>query len=137
MWDLDDDHALLIECDTPDAGYWNFTIHTMPWFESGDFGRHQTSLNHRQTHIDADGKFRIVVAHADPGVPNWITTEGRAQAMITYRWVWARTKPIPQSRVVALVDLTNHLPSDHPTVSPAERIEQLTDRAAQVTRRFR
>ncbi len=137
MYDLADDEALLIECDRPDADYWNVTIHTQPWFESGDFGRHQTSLNHRQTFIDDDDKFRMVLSHTDPGVPNWIDTEGRPKSMITYRWVWARSKPVPTATVVPLADIRSHLPDGHPTISEGDRAASLAARAEQIRNRFR
>ena len=38
------------------------------------------SLNRKQTRLERDGSFRIVIAHRDPGVPNWIDAEGRPRA---------------------------------------------------------
>ena len=35
------------------------------------------SRNRASTTLEPDGSFRIVLAHADPGVPNWIDTEGQ------------------------------------------------------------
>jgi hypothetical protein len=93
MWELDADQALLITTEVPDADYWAFTLHTLGWLESGDFAERQTSLNHTQAHVDDDGMVRIVVAHRDPGIANWIDTEGRERGMLVYRWIWARSKP--------------------------------------------
>ena len=135
MWDLGAGEALLVTCDVPDAAYWNFTIHTVPWFESGDFGHRQTSLNQAQTHVDADGRLRLVVAHEDPGVPNWIDTEGRRTSMLTYRWIWARSKPVPTAEVVPLPELWTKLPGDHPTVTPEQRRAVLAARAEAVRAR--
>ena len=40
------------------------------------FGR-RISLNRKQMKLQPDGSYRIVIAHRDPGVPNWLDTEGR------------------------------------------------------------
>ena len=67
FWELERDEALLLEVERPDADYWNFVTHTLPWLETGEFDRRQISLNDQQTHVDRDGVVRIVVAHRDPG----------------------------------------------------------------------
>jgi hypothetical protein len=41
-----------------------------------DFANRRVSLNRNQTTLEADGSFRMVLAARDPGVPNWIDTEG-------------------------------------------------------------
>lgn len=137
MWELEPDEALVIECDVPDAAYWNVTIHTYPWFESGDHERRQTSLNHRTMHIDSDGRFRVVLAHRDPGVPNWIDTEGRRTAMLTYRWIQSNDAPHPAARVVAFADIRDHLPTDHPSLSPEEGRAAIAVRAEGQRERYR
>ncbi|MEZ5168078.1 MAG: hypothetical protein R2695_16920 [Acidimicrobiales bacterium] len=120
-WQLRDDEAWLITFERPDAFHWSIQTHTWPWFESGDLAHATTSLNDQQAHVDADGTVRVVVSAVDPGVPNWIDTEGRPVGMVAYRWIWARTTPTPTGEVVALTDLAAHLPDDHPSVGPAAR----------------
>jgi len=137
LWRLDaPDAALLLECDVPDADYWGFTLHTLGWLESGDFGERCTSVNHAQAHVDDDGRVRVVVAHRDPGTPNWIDSEGRREGMLVYRWVWARSAPVPTSRVVAIDELPSLLPATHPRIDPAERRRRLTRRLEAATERF-
>lgn len=136
-WELAPDEALLLECDIPDAGYWGFTIHTLGWLESGAFADRQTSLNDHQTWRDADGRLRIVLSHDDPGVPNWIDTEGRPRGMLVYRFVWARTKPVPSARVVPLSRLRASLPSDHPRITPDGRRLRLAERRERAWSRYR
>ena len=135
FWDLAEDEALMLTCEVPDAQYWNLCAHTLTWLESGDFARRQTSLSGGQMHIDADGLFRVVVSKQDPGVPNWIDTEGRPQGMVAYRWVWANTKPTPDTKVVKLADLRSELPADHPSVSADTRARQLREREVTFTAR--
>jgi hypothetical protein len=137
FWELGPDEALVLECASPEADYYGFTIHTLAWFESGDFANRQTSLNGAQIHADADGRFRLVAAHRDPGVPNWIDTEERREGMLTYRFIGAKTPPEPVARVVPLRDLAEALPSGHPQVAPAERAAALARRRAALWSRYR
>jgi hypothetical protein len=137
FWELEPDQALVLEVERPEANYWNFVTHTMPWLETGEFDRRQISLNDHQTHVDGDGAIRIVVAHRDPGTPNWIDTEERRRGLLVYRWVWARTNPLPRARVVPLDDVRKAVPADHPTVTPEQRRAQLARRREAVWNRYR
>ncbi len=137
FWELDDDTAWLITVDPPDAFHWSVQTHTWPWFESGDFTHRRTSLNDTDVHVDGDGRVRIVVSSRDPGVPNWLDTEGRRTGLVVHRWVRSRDEPTPRSVVTPLDQLTEHLPDDHPVVSPDERRRQLARRRLAVQRRFR
>jgi hypothetical protein len=136
-WNLADDEAWLIEFDPPDAFHWSIQTHTWPWFESGDLAHAQTSLNDQQTHIDSDGKVRVVVSHRDPGLPNWIDTEGRQLGMCVYRWIWASSLPTPVGEVMDLSEVRGRVPIDHPAISPNERTMALAARRRSVHRRFR
>jgi hypothetical protein len=137
FWRLADGDALLLECETPDADYFGFTIHTLAWFESGDFANRQTSLNGQQIHVDADGRFRLVLAHRDPGTPNWIDTEERTSGLLAYRFVRAHSRPTPAARVLPLRELGGQLPADHPRVAPAERRARLARRREALWGRYR
>jgi hypothetical protein len=136
FFELGPDGALLIESEAPDADYWGWALHTMRWLESGDFASRQTSLNHAQAHLDRDGRVRIVAARRDPGVPNWIDVEDRPEGLLVYRYVGARTKPVPQARTVAIDELREHLPADHPSIDAAERRSLLARRRTAALRRY-
>lgn len=137
FWDLAPDEALVLECAGPEADYFGFTIHTLAWFESGDFASRQTSLNGEQIHVDADGRFRLVLAHRDPGAPNWIDTEERPRGMLTYRFIRPRAEVEPAARVVPLRELASALPAGHPRVAPAARAAALARRRAALWSRYR
>jgi hypothetical protein len=136
-WDLDEDQVLLIVSEPPDADYWNFTIHNLHWFDSGDYANRQTSLTGHQMHLDGDGRFRLVLAHRDPGVPNWIDTEGRQRGMIAFRYLSARSNPTPEGRVLSRGELRKHLPDDHPTIDAEARRSSLARRREALWNRFR
>jgi hypothetical protein len=135
-FDLGPDEALLIEHDEPDAHYWNWSVHQLHWFDSGAWDQRLMSCNGAQAHVDGDGRVRLVVSHTDPGTPNWLDTEGQEIGMAVYRYVGARTKPVPEARVVPLDGVRAALPESHPVVDAAARREQLAARSRAAQRRW-
>jgi hypothetical protein len=135
-WDLASEEALVIEHEVPDAHYWNWSIHHLHWFDSGAWDQRATSCNGHQAVVDDDGKVRVVVAHADPGTPNWLDTEGQPMGMAVYRYVGASTKPQPTARVVPIGSVPDTVPSSHPSIDPAARREQLAARSRAAQRRW-
>ncbi len=135
-WDLGPDDALVLTTERPDADYWGFTVHHRFRLDSGDFASRSTSLNLAQVFVDDDGSVRIVVAARDPGVPNWIDTEGRPEGMIVYRSIGTRTRPVPAATVVPVGDVRACVPAQHPVIGAAARREQLAHRRAAVLARY-
>jgi hypothetical protein len=66
-----------------------------------------------------------VIAHVDPGVPNWLDVAGLPSGVIQLRWNRASDHPDPQVTKVPLAEVRSHLPADTPVVTPAERAESL------------
>ncbi len=66
--------------------YWTIVLHNH-WTETLDYRYHQVTLNCRSARVRADGSVRCVVAHRDPGVPNWLDTAGHARGTVGVRWV--------------------------------------------------
>ncbi len=131
---LRDDEALIFESELPDARYWQIEL-CDPWFKTLEFASRQTSLNHNQARVDADGRFRCVIAHRDPGVQNWLDTTGNREGMIQYRWIWTRTNPQPSVRAVPFAEIAKHLPADTPRYSADQRRAAIAVREAHVRRR--
>ena len=80
------DEALLIRARWPRCRYgnvclWNRHLQTL------DYATRSISLNRAQTVADADGRFTAVIAHQDPGVPNWLDTEGRPFGIVYWRFI--------------------------------------------------
>jgi hypothetical protein len=104
-WRLAEGEALVIRATPPKCDYWNFQLNNY-WLESLDYQHHDIDLNHTQAHYEPDGSFRLVVAHEDPGVPNWIQTAGHEHGTMGLRWVKATEYPKPDCQVVPLSEVS-------------------------------
>ena len=77
------------------------------------------------------------MASDDPGVHNWIDTQGFEEGYLTYRNVESRRFPPIETRVVGRDELDLHLPADTRRVSAEERVAQLHERFDAIRRRYR
>lgn len=132
---LEPDEVLLIELDPPDALLWSFQLGNF-WWESLDYVNRTGSLNGDQAAASSDGRYRIVIAHEDPGVPNWLDTGGHPEGFVLYRYQQARNNPRPSVRVLSRADLAGALPADTPRVTPEQRGESIARRRAHAAERW-
>ena len=99
------DQALVIEGRWPEcrSGYvclW--TRHQMTY----DYVNRQVGLNRKQTKLESDGSFRMVIAHSDPGVPNWLDSEGRLFGIVFWRFFLPEGDiETPRAKVVPLAEV--------------------------------
>ncbi|MCV7208594.1 hypothetical protein [Mycolicibacterium canariasense] len=84
-YDITPEEAVLITLPVTDAPYLGFQLGSL-WYISLDYINHQTSLNGTQAQPDPDGKIRIVVSDANPGVTNWCETLGHRKGYLQFRW---------------------------------------------------
>jgi hypothetical protein len=89
---LQPDQMLVMEGRLPPCRFanvmlWNMHLQTL------EYRFRRTSLNRAQMRLAADGGFRIAVAHRDPGVPNWLDTEGHVLGLIFWRFVLPESEP--------------------------------------------
>jgi len=103
-WALADDEALVVEAIPPECEYWNFQLNNY-WMESLDYRYHRIHTNKHLAHYEDDGSIRLIVAHRDPGLPNWLDTAGHTSGTMCFRWVRATHNPQPQTRVVPWAEL--------------------------------
>jgi hypothetical protein len=134
-WKLAPEEALIVEVTPPEGLYWSYSLGNV-WWETIDYGNRQSSLNGHQAVVDDDGKVRVVVAHRDPGVANWLDTAGHSEGPIILRCVRTETAPVPTTRVVPFDRLVDELPPGIRRVSPSERAAAIDVRRRAVSRRF-
>ena len=142
FFDLAPDEVLAVETDVPDARYWSLQLYNLDWFEPIDPAGRISSLNHRQTVVDPDGRVRVAVGATDPGTPNWLDTGGRAEGMLTLRWFWPASDrvPAPGATVVRLGAGRTGWPSgwnDVGVVTGSERAAVAAARRRHLAWRFR
>jgi hypothetical protein len=132
---LEPEEALVVEVTPPQGLYWSYSIGN-PWWETIDYARHQSSLNGHQATVDDDGILRVVIAHQDPGVANWLDTSGHSAGPVILRCVRTESAPVPETRVVRFDDLAASLPAGTRRVTPEERRRTIASRRLAVSKRF-
>lgn len=137
FWSLRPDQALVVRFVEPVARYWSVQLYQLGFFEWLDIGR-PTSLNQAQAVTGAGGTVTVVLSAADPGLANWLDTEGRADGLLTLRCAWlAAPAPQPTTEVVPLADIDRVAGPDAPRLDAPGRAQQIADRRAHLRWRFR
>ncbi|MCB9390014.1 MAG: DUF1214 domain-containing protein [Acidimicrobiia bacterium] len=84
-WTLAPDEALVVRFVPPPCDYWNFQLANI-WAECLD-ARRPIWRNNATAQVDEDGSVTLVIAHADPGHPNWLDTAGHRHGLMHARFV--------------------------------------------------
>lgn len=134
-FDLQEDQALIITLDAPDALMWSFQLGNF-WFESLDYANHNSSVNGHQAIASSDGKYRLVVSRNDPGVPNWLDPAGHQSGYMQYRYQQTRSTPMPTVELVTLEKLHAQLPADTTQVTATERQQEIKLRRSHTALRW-
>lgn len=134
VWKLRPDEALIVEMDWHD-GFWLFGMGCV-FGQSMDFLHRPVSYSPARTHIGADGVVRLVIAHDDPGVANWLDTQGMPQGNLGYRNLMSQNPATFRTRLVPRADLMAHLPADTATVTPEQRRAEMLRRYRAIKLRF-
>ncbi len=103
-WQLQPDEALVIDVVPPPCRTWNFQLNNY-WMESLEYRFFTIHVNKHTARAREDGSVRIVVAHSDPEVPNWVNTVGHTSGTMLFRWIAADAHPVPRTRVVRCADV--------------------------------
>jgi hypothetical protein len=106
-WKLDPDETLIISVKPPDCDSWNFQLNNY-WMESLDYRYFHVFINKAAAVYNTDGSVTVVVAHQDPGLPNWIETAGHTEGTMCWRWYRLESGELPITpvcRVMKIQDL--------------------------------
>ena len=133
-WELAPDEALIVEFEAHD-GLWMFT-NMGAFFNSMDYLYRPVSYTPSRTRIDRDGRIRLVMAHRDPNVHNWLDTQGFRRGNLTYRHMLEGQPAVLTSRVVRYDELLSALPADTAMVTESERAAAMWDRFRGIRRRY-
>lgn len=134
--DMEDDEAYVLTLHPGGSEYWVLVLYDW-WLMSGDFWNRTSSLNTDQSVPNADGTYTYVFSIRDPGVHNWMDTEGLHHSLFMNRFQklpqtadGAGGEPWSKGRLVKLDDLRDVLPAETKWLSPDERRAQLDERLA-------
>jgi len=140
--ELEPDEALIIENRIQlQPQYIGFQLGNL-WGESIEYAHQVGSRNGHQTHVDEDGVIRLVVAHEDPGIHNWVDTTGHREVFMSPRWAYSETPdpdqwPTISAKKVRFSEILEHLPPTTKRVTPEERRQEIAIRQRHVQKRFR
>ena len=102
---LKPDEALVMSGRLPQCNFANVVLWNR-WMASYEYRGQRISLNRKQMQLEPDGSYRIVIAQRDPGVPNWLASEGRAFGTIFWRFQLPEQAPErPRTQVMAAADV--------------------------------
>ena len=109
-YQLADDEALIMLVQPPKTRYWNIALESR-WHETADYLHRPTSMTLDEVNYNEDGSVEFIVAHKDPGHPNWLDTSGHNFGFITLRWLDAMNEdvPMPELQVINWSDLINKI----------------------------
>jgi hypothetical protein len=140
--ELGPDEALIVENRIAvQPQYVGFQLGNL-WGESIEYANQVGSRNGHQSRVDDDGVIRLVIAHRDPGVPNWLDTTGHREVFMAPRWAYSETPDPEQWPTVTAIkvpfdEIRAHLPPETPVVTPEERRSEIAVRQRHVRKRFR
>lgn len=105
-WSLGPDEALVLTGRWPRCRFANIVLFNNH-MQTPSYDRRLVSLNRVQTVCDDDGTFTMVLAHRDPGTPNWLDTRGLPRGTMFWRFLLP-TEPLTQltTRVVPFAELS-------------------------------
>jgi len=109
---LEKDQALVLTIHPGTAKYVTVPVSNL-WGTTMDPVHHLSSRNLDQVKKNPDGSFTVVIAQTDPGLENWIDTEGLSEGMLFLRWAAiadsspGAPRPAVESKVVSPADLAS------------------------------
>lgn len=134
VWRLRPDEALIVEMDMHD-GFWIFGMGGA-LMGSMDFLHRPVSYTPARTKVDDDSVVRFVIAHDDPGVHNWLDTQGFSDGNLTYRNLLTKSPATFRTKLVKRAEVLRHLPSGTAMVTPGERTAILLERYRAIKLRY-
>ena len=134
VWELKPDEALIIEMDDHD-GFWIFGMGGV-FVGSLDFLHRAVSYTPARTAVDSDHVVRFVMAHDDPGVHNWLDTQGFSNGNLTYRNLMSQKPTTFRTKLVKRTEVSDFLPAGSTMTSREDRIQQFQDRYHAIKLRY-
>lgn len=133
-WQVAKDEALIIEFAATDS-FWMMSLMGV-FFNSLDYLYRPVSYTPARTHVNSDGRIRLILCHDDPGYHNWLDTQGFERGNLTYRNLMSGWGSPISTQLLKRSELAEALPADALKVTPEERIQQMKTRFHSIQRRY-
>lgn len=138
-FELAPDEAFVVDLNDGGAEYFTVPLSNI-WGTTLELVDRTGSLNNAQSVANEDGTYTYVISPVDPGVANWIDSDGLREAILTLRMAEFGEKGPRQDlgargRVIKLDRLDDEVPH-LARVSPRQRAAQLADRRKAYLRRL-
>ncbi|OBB08359.1 hypothetical protein A5662_09190 [Mycobacteriaceae bacterium 1482268.1] len=138
-FDLNHGEAFVVDVSDGGAEYFTVPLSNI-WGTTLDIIDRTGSLNKAQSEPNDDGTYSYVISPTDPGLANWIDSDGLREGILTLRMAefgddGPKEDLGARGRVVKLDDLEKEVPTLR-RVSAQERATQLADRRAAYLRRL-
>ncbi len=129
---LSEDEAFVITLTMGSARY-AIVPATNYWGGIGDFLNHRTCISSGRAAPNPDGSYTFVVSRNDPGVTNWVETDGLDEGTLCVRWTAFKQNggPMPtlEAQLVSMSQLAAALPRGTPRCDAAARRELIAAHA--------
>ena len=112
FYELGPDDALVMRVDPPRSDWWGIYAQNRYVQTNVDDLYARNFVSNGNVVLEADGSALIVASHRDPGVPNWLDTDGRESGQLLMLW----------SVEGAGADRMASVPSITTSVVPVERV---------------
>jgi hypothetical protein len=138
-FDLKPDEAFVVDVGDGGAEYFTVPLSNI-WGTTLDLVDRTGSLNKAQSVANEDGTYTYVIAATDPGVANWIDSDGLSEGILTLRMAefggdGPKEDLGARGQVVQLDQLEREVPTLR-RVTAAERAIELAERRAAYLRRL-
>jgi hypothetical protein len=140
-FDLGEDEALVIETADGGAPYTGIQLNNLWMVMHAEASAGMVSINRAQAARNPDGSLTYVVARRDPGVANWIDSQGLREGIVILRWQAVPEGADPATmltgtRLTTLAALDDVLKPGVPRIDAEERRAQVAQRGTDYERRL-
>jgi hypothetical protein len=138
-FDLADDEAFVVDLSDGGAEYFTVPLSNI-WGTTLDIVDRTGSLNKAQSAVNDDGSYTYVISPVDPGVANWIDSDGLREGILTLRMAeFGAEGPREDLGALGRVVKLDRLDAEVPhlaRVSAQDRKTELADRRTAYLRRL-
>lgn len=99
---LKPDEALVLHGTSPDCLYWSCHL----WnscMQTFDYANYACAIAKDQVELEADGSWKLTIAHTNPDAKNWLDTTGYEKGFVYFRWLNSDTTPAAMTAEVIRV----------------------------------